>query len=121
MPADRNTKIVTRLFKTEGSSNIDVAMRHGAYSRLAAAFGLTELPAGDGSGTGGSWWVEGLGGETLLEDLVRAASRDPSRLTPIRNLIADLRATEEGRLIVPDALYEIWTVVDQALTTQEAA
>ena len=41
MPADRNTKVVTRLFGTAGSSNIDVAMKHGAYSRLGTALGLT--------------------------------------------------------------------------------
>ena len=41
MPADRTTKVVTRLFGTAGSSTIDVAMKHGAYSRLSTALGMT--------------------------------------------------------------------------------
>lgn len=67
---------------------------------------------------GGAWqgeWAAGLGGETLLEDLVRAAARDPERLEPVRRLIKDLRATPEGREIVPDDLYAVWQVVDGAL------
>jgi len=38
MPADRNTKIVTRLFGVENSNRIDVAERHGVYGRLKTAF-----------------------------------------------------------------------------------
>ena len=49
------------------------------------------------------------------EDLLRVASRDPNRLEPVRRLIEDLRKTEEGRHIVPDDLYDLWTVVDTAV------
>ena len=41
MPADRNTKIVTRLFGVENSNRIDIASRQGAYSRLPSAFAMT--------------------------------------------------------------------------------
>ena len=41
MPADRNTKIVTRLFGVENSNRIDVAERHGVYGRLKTAFAMT--------------------------------------------------------------------------------
>ena len=41
MPADRNTKIVTRLFGVENSNRIEVAMQKGAYSRLGTAFTMT--------------------------------------------------------------------------------
>jgi hypothetical protein len=67
----------------------------------------------EGTGGGVVIWRTGLGGETLLEDLVRAASRDPSRLEPVRRLIDDLRKTEEGRRIVPDELFELWQAVAQ--------
>ncbi len=40
MPADRNTKIVTRLFGVQNSSRIDVAMQHGVYSRISTALGM---------------------------------------------------------------------------------
>jgi hypothetical protein len=68
---------------------------------------------------GGAWqgeWAAGLGGETLLEDLVRAAAREPERLEPVRRLIEDLRATPEGREIVPDDLFAVWQVVDDAVS-----
>lgn len=60
-------------------------------------------------------WGVGLGGQTLLEDLMRVASRDPKRLEPIKKLIEDLRGTDEGRQIVPDDLYAVWAVVEDAL------
>ena len=51
----------------------------------------------------------------VLEDLVRAAARDPERLAPGRRLLADLCATAEGRRLVPDRLLELWQAVDAAL------
>ncbi|MEZ4399366.1 MAG: phospholipase D family protein [Kofleriaceae bacterium] len=65
--------------------------------------------------SGSATWGAGLDGETLLEDLVRVAARDPARLEPVRRLIRDLRSTDEGRKIVPDDLYALWAVVDEAL------
>lgn len=52
----------------------------------------------------GPWqndWAAGLGGDALLEDLVRIASRDPKRLEPVRRLIDNLPSTGEGRWMVP--------------------
>lgn len=72
------------------------------------------------AGSGGAWqgdWGAGLDGETLLEDLVRAAARDPDRLAPIRRLIADLQSSPEGRDLVPPGFMEIWDVVDAAVVS----
>ena len=65
----------------------------------------------------GNWGIGG-GGETLLDDLVRTAARDPDRLKPVHRLIDDLRKTEEGRRIVPDDLFQIWTAVEEALAKE---
>ena len=64
------------------------------------------------------WGIGGDGGETLLDDLVRTASRDPGRLEPVRRLIDDLRKTDEGRRIVPDELFAVWTAVEEALAPE---
>ncbi|MEA3275002.1 MAG: phospholipase D family protein [Pseudomonadota bacterium] len=80
---------------------------------------LVDWSAGEGNGGTDARWGVRLGGETLLEDLVRAASREPSRLAPVRRLIDDLRKTEEGRRIVPDALLALWQAVDQAAGSRE--
>ena len=69
------------------------------------------------AGALGAWGV-GAGGETLLDDLVRTASRDPERLKPVRRLIDDLRRTEEGRRVVPDELFAVWTAVEEALAQE---
>ena len=69
------------------------------------------------TGAPGPWGVV-AGGETLLDDLVRTASRDPERLKPVRRLIDDLRKTEEGRSIVSDKLFAVWTAVEEALARE---
>lgn len=82
--------------------------------------GLTGMADWAGDPDGAAWqgeWGVGLGGETLLEDLVRAAARDPARLEPIRRLITDLRGTPEGREVVPDDLYALWQVIDETINT----
>lgn len=86
---------------------------------LGGLEGLADWMNDDGNGAWQGDWAAGLGGETLLEDLVRAASRDPERLEPVRRLIEDLRSTTEGREIVPDDLYEIWRTVDAAVGAQK--
>ena len=57
---------------------------------------------------------------TLLEDLVRVASRDPKRLEPARRLIQDLRESAEGREIVPDDLHALWRTIDQVVAPETA-
>ena len=79
---------------------------------------LTAWAANEGEGDGSGTWGVGLGGETLLDDLVRTASRDPDRLKPVRRLIDDLRKTEEGRRIVPDELLAVWTAVEEAVARE---
>jgi len=57
-----------------------------------------------------------LQAETILEDLLRAASRDPGRLETVRRLVEDLAEEgAEGEGIVPADLYTIWQAVDAAL------
>ncbi|MYE59222.1 MAG: hypothetical protein F4X35_06550 [Alphaproteobacteria bacterium] len=69
---------------------------------------------GDANGDAAAW-MSGPDDDSLLEGLVRAASRDPERLEPVRRLIEDFRKTEEGRSIVPDDFLEVWNAVDEAL------
>ena len=79
---------------------------------------VPDLAQEGGEGDGAAFWGIGAGGETLLEDLLRAASRDPNRLKPVRRLIRDLRKTREGRRIVPDDLFGVWTAVEEALARE---
>ena len=83
---------------------------------LDAVLGWAE-DTGEGDGVA-PWGIGGNGGETLLDDLVRTASRDPDRLEPVRRLIDDLRKTDEGRRIVPDELFALWRAVEEALAPE---
>ena len=56
-----------------------------------------------------------LDSETLLEDVVRTASRAPERLGPVRRLIADLRKTERGCAVIPDDFLRVWEAVESAI------
>ena len=82
---------------------------------LGGLDGRVDWAKNRGDGSEGGAWGEGFTGETLLEDLVRAAARDPERLKPVRRLIDDLRKTEEGRTIVPDDLFAVWSAVEETL------
>jgi hypothetical protein len=83
---------------------------------LGGLEGLADWAVVPGDGASQGKWFESLGGETLLEDLIRTASREPQRLEPIRRLIEDLRSTVEGRAIVPDDFYDLWRMVDEVVS-----
>lgn len=67
-------------------------------------------------GDAGDWNAQGqLDAETLLEDLLRAAAKDPERLETVRQLMDDLAAEQGGDTVVPQDLYAIWQAVDTAM------
>ena len=82
---------------------------------LGGLDGMVEWARGGDANGDAASWAAVPGEETLLEGLVRAASRDPGCLEPVRRLIEDFRRTEEGRRIVPDDFLELWSAVQEAL------
>lgn len=109
MPADRLHHVLRSL--------IDNWERFLAFLRalLGGLEGMIDWARGNDRENDGAVWGVGLSEENLLEDLLRAASRDPGRLEPVRRLIDDFRKTEEGREIVPDDFFAVWTAVEEAL------
>ena len=110
MPADRIHQILRTLLD---SPEKFLRFLRALLGGLDAVLGWAE-GAGEGD-VRAPWGIGGDGSETLLDDLVRTASRDPARLEPVRRLIDDLRKTDEGRRIVPDELFAVWTAVEEAL------
>ena len=109
MPEDRIHQVLRTL--------IDSPERFLRFLRalLGGLDGMVDWAKDGIDGSEGGAWGEGFAGETLLEDMVRAAARDPERLKPVRRLIDDLRKTEEGRKIVPDDLFAVWSAVEETL------
>ena len=106
-PEDRSAHIVRDI----------VSSRAGflRYLRLLLSMdpsmGLGGLGAGGGgAGTGSS--VSGLDWEgALLEELVRAVSRQPDRLEAIQKLVDDLSETPEGRELIPEDFFDLWSAI----------
>ncbi len=109
MPEDRMHHLLRSL--------IDNPERFLAFLRalLGGLDGLVDWARGDSGESDGAGWGLGPDDDTLLEDLVRTAARDPARLEPVRRLIDDFCKTEEGRRIVPDDFLRLWTAVQAAL------
>jgi hypothetical protein len=51
----------------------------------------------------------------LLEELVRAFSRDPKRLMKVKRLVQDLREEQGEKKILPDGFLAFWQVFEEAL------
>ena len=109
MPADRMHHVLKSLI---GSPE-----RFMAFVRalLGGLDGMVEWAQRGDANNDAASWASVPGDESLLEGLVRAASRDPGRLEPVRRLIEDFRSTGEGRRIVPDDFLELWSAVDGVL------
>ena len=112
MPADRMHQVLRSLLDSPAKF---LRFLRALLGGLDATVNWAQSGGGDPPGPD---WMPGAGGDTLLDDLVRTAARDPDRLKPVRRLIDDLRKTEEGRQIVPDDLFEIWTAVEEALVEE---
>lgn len=50
----------------------------------------------------------GTAGIPLLEALLRALARDPSRLVPVDRLVEELSESDEGRALLPEDFAEVW-------------
>ena len=81
--------------------------------------GMVEWVHGDNASGDATSWISVPSKGGLLEGLVRAASRNPCHLQPVRRLIDDFRSTEEGRHIVPDDFLELWSAVEEVLQEED--
>lgn len=109
LPSDRTARILRSL--------IDSPAKFLRFLRalLGGVEGENPFLLQEGEGSNSAAWEGVFGGETLLEDFLRTASRDPERLDVVRRLLEDLRRTGDGRTIVPPDLYELWQAIDQTV------
>jgi len=112
LPSDRTARILRSL--------IDSPAKFLRFLRalLGGVEGESFSLLRDGDGSSSAALAGMFDGETLLEDLLRAASRYPERLDVVRRLVRDLRQTEDGRTIIPPDLYEVWQAIDQTVAVR---
>lgn len=75
---------------------------------------LSAITGEGGTWDGGGSWAS-TASEALLEPLVRAYSRDRTRLHEIQHVMEELAKTETGRGILPDGWDAIWGPIQAAL------
>jgi hypothetical protein len=89
------------------------------YLRLLLGMTATGYAVDDEYGSGGSaTWNRSVGGAegSLLEDLVRAWSREPARLRDVQRVVERLRVhTEEDGAVIPPDFEALWSVFELAL------
>lgn len=111
LPDDRHAHILRQL--------IDSRAGFFRYLRfLLAAAGhepIAELLRGEANGAPTKTRANLLDLEhAVLEDLLRATSRDPARLDAIERLLADLSKTDEGRALIPPDFEHLFDTLRQA-------
>ena len=112
LPSDRTARILRSL--------IDSPAKFLRFLRalLGGVEGESFSLLRDGDGSSSAALAGMFDEETLLEDLLRAASRYPERLNVVRRLVQDLRQTEDGCKIIPPDLYEVWQAIDQTVAVR---
>lgn len=110
LPGDRDAAILRRVVR-----NREGFLR---YLRLLLG-GLTVSLGQDGDDgeQGSATWRSGVNGtEALLEDLVRAWSREPARLRDVQRVVERLRGEDnQNESVIPPDFDALWTVFEQAM------
>jgi hypothetical protein len=111
LPEERDRAIVRRIIQ-----NREGFLRY--LLLLLGELGDVGVLAATGADASGSWAHQGSGvGPTLLEELVRAFSRDPSRLDAVKRLVDRLRTDGEDG-VVPEEFLGLWSVFVAATEMQ---
>lgn len=103
-PPHRLDEVIARQVDTPEKFLRFVALLLGLGSDLFVS-------AGDGTG-GSSGLVFGrISATGLFEQLVRAAAENPAAIKSLAGLVERLESTEQGRSILPEGFFKLWTTV----------
>lgn len=112
MPEERDSAILKTVV-----NNRDGFLRY--LLLLLGDLGKGWIPPAPGDGGGnGKWIVGGYDGMPLLEELVRAYSRDPQQLREVEAVVKKLTEGQKEEQIVPSEFLALWDVFKTALEKQ---
>jgi hypothetical protein len=100
-PENRHDRLLTTILRDKGDVLRYLLL---LLSDDGVISSVSSLGGEQGGGTNGSAWA----GLPVLESMIRTLSRDPGRLDHIARLLASLRASEQGRALIPDDLESVW-------------
>lgn len=115
-PDDRAENVMVGLLKNRADLIRFLLLLLGNVDDALAAI-AGEEPA---TWAGGGSWATARVSEALLEPLVRAYSRDRTRLHEIQHVMEELAKTKTGREILPDGWDAVWGPIQAALGTETA-
>ncbi|MEP7378001.1 MAG: phospholipase D family protein [Chloroflexota bacterium] len=113
-PEDRAENVMVGLLRNRADLIRFLLLLLGNVDDAMAAIASDEPSTWDGGGS----WGSGAASEALLEPLVRAYSRDRTRLHEIRSVMEELAKTETGREILPDGWDAVWLPIQAALESE---
>jgi hypothetical protein len=109
-PTDRLDRLLVQMLKSRGDVlRYMLFLLAGDDTALAALRGLP-----DDVTTGTSGHDDAAVELPLLEWMVRALARSPERIDHLGRLIVSLKATDEGRMLLPDGLDAVWDAIWEA-------
>ena len=113
LPEDRDTAVLQTVVR-----NRDGFLRY--LLLLLGDLGYGPPPPGDNSnGSGSTWTFGGSGNMPLLEELVRAYSREPERLREVGRVVRRLIEGADAQDIVPAEFPETWAVFENAMERRD--
>jgi hypothetical protein len=115
-PADRASAVLSELIR-DRRDLVRFLLLLLAADESAMSERLADLRRVLGGGDDGHPDSAGL---PLLEPMLRALVRDPSRIDQVARVIDDLSATEEGRSRLPDGLDAVWPAILAARAAEGA-
>jgi hypothetical protein len=110
-PDDRAENVMIGLLKNRADLIRFLLLLLGNFDDALAAITGDEPTTWEGGGS----WATGVASDALLEPLVRAFSRDRTRLHEIQHVMEELAKTETGRSILPDGWDAVWGPIQAAL------
>lgn len=110
-PEDRAENVMVALLKNRNDLIRFLLLLLGNIDGAMAAMASDGKSPWESAGS----WRTGAGSDALLEPLIRAYSRDRTRLLEIRDVMEELAKTETGREILPDGWDAVWDPIQAAV------
>jgi len=110
MPQDRDQKIFQSIISDREKFLRLLRLLLAEDKDLCAISNALEDSSGDSASNKQSSQLAYFS-QNLMEELVRAYSRNPDKLDRVAQMVEELKRTEDGRKVLPEGFEQIWQVI----------